>query len=157
MSEQLELDLLSPAATDELGAQLAPLLSGGGVVYLYGDLGAGKTSLARAILKSLGYQGRVKSPTYTLVEPYELEPMTVYHMDLYRLSDPGELEYLGIREMIDETVLCLIEWPDHGAGYISRPDLIIKLEYLSAGRSVTLDANTERGVRILGSMTLASK
>jgi len=121
----------------------------GGVVYLCGDLGAGKTCLARAILAGLGYQGRVKSPTYTLLEPYELETLTVYHMDLYRLSEPEELEFLGIRETMKQTVLSLIEWPDHGLGYVARPDVIIDLAYSGAGRRACLSGKTVKGQRIV--------
>jgi len=149
MIEQLQFELVSLDATTKLGRQLAPLLSGGGIVYLYGDLGAGKTSLARAVLEGLGYKGRVKSPTYTLLEPYELDILTVYHMDLYRLSDPEELEYLGVREMMKQTVLSLIEWPDHGLGYIAPPDLVINLEYFGEGRCIQMNGKTIRGKRIL--------
>lgn len=154
MTEHLQFELASLDATTKLGSRLAPLLRGGGIVYLYGDLGAGKTSLARAVLEGLGYQGRVKSPTYTLVEPYELDALTVYHMDLYRLSDPEELEYLGVREIMQQTVLSLIEWPDHGLGYIASPDLIINLEYSDSGkgRCIQLNGKTIRGKRILNEM-----
>ncbi len=152
MTKQFEL--ASPDATTRLGGQLAPLLRAGGVVYLYGDLGSGKTSLARAVLEGLGYQGRVKSPTYTLVEAYELDVLTVYHMDLYRLSDPEELEYLGVREMIKQSVLSLIEWPDHGLGYITSPDLIINLEYSGKGRWVQLSGKTIHGKDILSGISV---
>ncbi len=153
MSEYLELELISPEATHKLGTELAPLLRSGGVVYLCGDLGAGKTYLARAVLVGLGYQGRVKSPTYTLLEPYELEALTVYHMDLYRLSEPEELEFLGVRETMEQTVLSLIEWPDHGLGYVAHPDLVIDLAYSGDGRRACLSGKTVRGQRILSKMS----
>jgi len=154
MTEHFQFELASLDATTRLGGQLAPLLRVGGVVYLYGDLGAGKTSLARAVLEALGYRGRVKSPTYTLVETYELDVLTVYHMDLYRLSDPEELEYLGVREMMKPSVLSLIEWPGHGLSYIASPDLIINLEYSDQGRCVQLSGKTIHGQSILSEISV---
>jgi tRNA threonylcarbamoyladenosine biosynthesis protein TsaE len=113
------------------------------VVYLLGDLGVGKTTLARGIIKSKGWQGAVKSPTYTLVEPYEFEEFTINHFDLYRLAEPEELEYMGIRDYFNEKTLNLIEWPSKGVGFLPESDLIleltdIELEHGKQGRQLSV-------------------
>ncbi|MBV0934101.1 tRNA (adenosine(37)-N6)-threonylcarbamoyltransferase complex ATPase subunit type 1 TsaE [Marinobacterium weihaiense] len=127
------------------GAQLAQALRGGGVVFLVGDLGMGKTTLSRGILRGCGHAGSVKSPTYTLVEPYETPQGPVFHFDLYRLSDPEELEYLGIRDYFTEKSLCLVEWPDKGAGMLPAADMEIRLSLHGQGRELTLTAQTPKG------------
>src|SRR5210317_681420 len=99
---------------EALGQQLSDPACWRGVVWLQGDLGAGKTTLVRSLLRGLGYPGRVKSPTYTLLEPYELDDRMVYHLDLYRLASPDELEWLGIRDLLTDTDLLLVEWPERG-------------------------------------------
>lgn len=119
------------------------------IVFLYGDLGAGKTTLARGFLRGSGYEGAVKSPTYTLVEPYELNDHKIYHFDFYRVRDADELEYIGIKDYFIPKAICLIEWPDMGAGMLPPPDLSCYIETCSVGRKVKLEAFSERGRAIL--------
>ncbi|MFW1678476.1 tRNA (adenosine(37)-N6)-threonylcarbamoyltransferase complex ATPase subunit type 1 TsaE [Pontibacter sp. JAM-7] len=130
-----------------LGHQLASLCPAG-VVFLEGDLGMGKTTLCRGILQGFGHQGAVKSPTYTLVEPYELNSRQVYHFDLYRLAEPEELEYLGIRDYFDDSSLCLVEWPERGRGILPKPDLIVHLTLDGRGRQAQLQACSEFGQKV---------
>jgi len=145
--------LADEPATLELGRCLAQALSDGGVIYLQGTLGAGKTTLARGLLRGLGHKGAVKSPTYTLVEPYELDGRRVFHFDLYRLADPEELEYMGIRDYFSDQNLCIVEWPDKGAGVIPAADLCISLTAAQSGRDVSLAAATPKGEAILRVMS----
>ena len=120
----------------EFGGKIAEQFPKGGLVFLNGDLGAGKTTLVRGLLRHLGYQGTVKSPTYTLVEPYQIEQRQIYHFDLYRLADPEELEYMGGRDYWNSEALCLIEWPEKALGYLPESDLEIDIEYLDEGRNI---------------------
>jgi len=134
-------ELADDAATEALGAELARRVSTG-TVFLNGTLGAGKTTLVRGWLRALGHQGAVKSPTYTLVEPYRLNDVDVYHFDLYRLSDPEELEYSGGRDYFAPTCLSLVEWPEKGAGMLPVPVLTIELEVVDTARRALLHWST---------------
>lgn len=130
---------------EALGAALGRALGFRGVVYLDGDLGAGKTTFSRGLIRSLGHSGAVKSPTFTLVEPYELQAGTVYHFDLYRLVDPEELEFLGIRDYFTPDSLCLIEWPEKGAGVLPSSDVTITIAAEGEGRRLHLAGNSTHG------------
>lgn len=136
-------------ATEQLGHTLSQALTSGMVVYLEGVLGAGKTTLTRGLLAGFGYSGTVKSPTYTLVEPYEFEEFTVYHFDLYRLADPEELDYMGIRDYFTDTSIAIIEWPARGAGFIAAPDLIVRLEVERGARRAYLQSQSPRGLQLI--------
>ena len=146
----MDKSLDSEAATINLGRLLAPALDAAGVIFLSGGLGAGKTTLCRGLLRGLGYDGAVKSPTFTLVEPYELERGSVYHFDLYRLAHPDELDYLGAEDYFAAEALCLIEWPERGAGFLRTPDLELTLTVTSENsRQVQLRAQTLKGERAM--------
>lgn len=149
MAQNMQVALLDEAATVALGRRLAPALTAGAVVFLEGDLGLGKTTLSRGIITALGHKGAVKSPTYTLVEPYDLSAVKVYHFDLYRLSDPEELELLGAREYFDEGSVCLVEWSIRGQGFLPKPDLQIELNVSDDGRIASLRAFSRRGESVL--------
>lgn len=141
--QHCERVLADEAATTALGAQLAELPAGG-LVHLQGPLGAGKTTLVRGMLRALGHQGSVRSPTYTLVEPYQVGAVAVAHLDLYRLGDPEELEELGIRDYFEAGTWLLVEWPERGVGVLPAPDLVIRLQVEGSGRRALLAAESPR-------------
>lgn len=136
-----------PAESDTLalGAELAPCLEPGLVVYLAGELGAGKTTLARGILRGLGYTGKVKSPSFALVELYKVSRLYLYHFDFYRFTNPRELGEAGFREYFNPDTVCLVEWPENAAGAVPAADIRITIKVAGSGRQVEIDADTETG------------
>lgn len=133
-------------ATEAAGAALARAVRGqGGLITLAGELGAGKTTLVRGLLRGLGHVGAVRSPTYTLLEPYELADTVVWHLDLYRVAAADELDAIGLREAFDGSVLMLVEWPERAGAALPVADLRLTLAYDGDGRSLAAAAGTERG------------
>ena len=153
----LEFDLPDEASTTDLGAALAELLDGHGTVFLDGELGAGKTTLSRGMLRAMGHTGAVKSPTFTLVEPYVIGRHKIYHFDLYRLEDPEELEYIGFDDFFEGEPLCLIEWPEKGLGYLPECDLLVELTRKGLGRSARIESKTKRGELMLTELIKTKK
>ncbi len=146
----MEQIIKTEAQMEALGARIAVTCATiGGCVYLNGELGAGKTTLVRGLLRRLGHQGPVKSPTFTLVEPYELNNKCIYHFDLYRVTDVNELELIGLRDYFVPGNLCLVEWPERGEGLLPTADLRIDIRYAEAGRWVRCDALTAPGKLML--------
>lgn len=136
-------------ATLALGRDLAKALPGGLVAFLHGDLGAGKTTFARAFLRALGVGERVKSPTYSLVEGYDVGDRRAFHLDLYRIADPGELEWLGLDSLAEPGAIVLVEWPERGAGALPPVDLELHFRHADGGRAVRLEARTPMGRRLV--------
>jgi tRNA threonylcarbamoyladenosine biosynthesis protein TsaE len=128
--------------TEQFGAELWAELPSKCLIFLHGDLGAGKTTLVRGFLRAAGYTGAVKSPTYTLVEEYAIAGRRIYHFDLYRVADPEELEWIGIRDYFDQDCVCFIEWPDMGKGFLPEPDRVITLSVEGAGRSLDMSISS---------------
>lgn len=152
--DSLTIDLPDEEATLAAGHALAQCLQAGMTVYLQGDLGAGKTTLSRGLLRGLGHQGRVKSPTYTLVEPYSLAKAEVYHFDLYRFADPDEWFETGFDEYFHPQSLVLIEWPDKAAGLTPPPDLTLSLAVQNTGRVLQLFSHTDTGRTCLNTLSI---
>lgn len=168
-AQSITLELIDEAAMLQFGNRIAAAISWaldqtlGNVspekivepallIALQGDLGAGKTTLSRGLLIGLGHVGAVKSPTYTLVEPYELEMGQVCHFDFYRLQDPEELEYMGFRDYLVESRLCLVEWPERGAGFLPEADMLIEIVQLYQGRKLTLSGQSQQAKKILSQL-----
>ncbi len=135
--------------TQQFAGELAAVISAPVWVELQGPLGAGKTTLTRFVLRALGHKGTVKSPTYTLVEPYDLAGYRFFHFDLYRLSDPEELEYLGLRDYPGDNVMAFIEWPSKGKGFLPEMDMSIEIQFNQSSRIFELIANSEKGHKII--------
>ncbi|MBZ9538659.1 tRNA (adenosine(37)-N6)-threonylcarbamoyltransferase complex ATPase subunit type 1 TsaE [Modicisalibacter tunisiensis] len=148
----MDISLPDEAAQVAFGEALGRALAGRGRLYLEGELGAGKTTLTRGILRAYGHQGAVKSPTYTLVEPYTLPAARVNHFDLYRLGDPEELEFIGGRELLDDAGLSVVEWPSRGEGFLPVADLVVTLRVAAAGRLARLQAGTEHGRAVIAAL-----
>jgi len=147
---RVAVDLPDESAMAALAERLAPAVGGGGVLFLRGDLGAGKTTFARALLRALGVGERIKSPTYSLIETYRVPAVApaeraIHHLDLYRIADPGELEWLGLPDLCGESSLLLVEWPERGGDALPGADLLVDLAYAERGRRAVLHALTPRG------------
>ena len=162
---RVQVELLGEAAMLQFGVRLAEAIEKNLaddaepanskqalLIALQGDLGAGKTTLSRGILNALGHVGSVKSPTYTLVEPYDLSLGQVCHFDFYRLADPEELEYMGFQDYLADSRLCLIEWPQRGAGFLPEADILIDIVQCKNGRQVTLSGSSAVAIKILGQL-----
>jgi tRNA threonylcarbamoyladenosine biosynthesis protein TsaE len=146
---RISLLLADENATLALATRLAARLQPGMVIYLHGDLGAGKTCLVRGVLNALGFSGRVKSPTYTLLEPYHAAGLDLRHFDLYRLQDENEWELAGFRDEFDGKSIFFIEWPEKASSFIPPADLEIRLDILQEGRRANINGNTSIGLACL--------
>ncbi len=143
---ELSLLLEDEAAQIALAEKVANVLDGSFILLLSGDLGTGKTTFARSFIHASGFDGVVKSPTYTLVEPYPVSNQRIcYHFDLYRLGEPEELEFIGVRDYFNETDVCLIEWPEKAAGFLPPADWKCEFEYLKKGRNLKISALSDKG------------
>lgn len=137
------------AEQEALGRRLAQYCLPPCVIYLMGDLGTGKTTLARGFLRGLGYTGNVKSPTYTLMEPYDIDDRVCYHFDLYRLVDAEELEYLGLEDLLTPVGVWLVEWPDKGRGGLPSADLVVSISHEDGARRITFEPISEKATGII--------
>lgn len=151
--DRLTVPLPDERATEALGAGLARSCPPAAVIYLEGDLGAGKTTLARGFLRALGHHGRVKSPTYSLLETYDTRAGRAYHLDLYRLADPEETRWLGLDELESEPGIVLVEWPGNGAGGLPAPDLVVALRHAGQGREASLEGHGEAAAGMLAGVS----
>jgi len=160
MGNNFTLDLADEAATIDFGVALAKAIAPNLTIYLHGDLGAGKTTLVRGLLHGLGYVGKVKSPTYTLVEPYEMldshaAPLNVYHFDLYRFNDEEEWEAAGFRDYFNAQSVCLVEWPEKAGHILPVPDIEISLGIKGAGRVIHVSALSLHGQKCIKHIKLS--
>jgi tRNA threonylcarbamoyladenosine biosynthesis protein TsaE len=149
----VERPVASVAEMEALGAKLATQVGNVRLVNIHGPLGAGKTTLVRGMLRGLGHAGAVKSPTFTLVEPYTFGNLHFYHFDLYRLNDPGELEFLGVRDYLDGNGVCVVEWAERAQGVLPSPDVDIMIEPTETGRMVRIMTLTPQGDVLLKALT----
>lgn len=149
MNQRVSLYLKDESQTEAIGQKIAQIIHPGLVIYLQGQLGAGKTALARSLIRALGHQGKVKSPTYALVELYTISRLNLYHFDLYRFDNPEEWLDAGFAEYVKPDTICLIEWPEKGGALIPQPDLTISLEISGEGRQIEIEAHTETGDKCL--------
>ena len=149
MSSVWQLQSLDEAQLTQLAARLAHTLEAGGIIFLQGDLGAGKTTFARALLRGLGVAERIKSPTYSLIESYAVDAVRAHHLDLYRIADAGELEWLGLDDLMDDTSLLLVEWPERAAGALPGKDLLLQLSHRDDRRDLRASAHSARGEQLL--------
>ncbi len=155
-STSMTLNIDSTEKMENLGQLLYDACQQKGtIVYLSGNLGAGKTTLVRGFLRAMGYQGKVKSPTYTLVEPYEIKSIPLYHFDFYRLNSAQELEYMGIRDYFQADAICLVEWPEKANAALAPGDIEITISIIEDQREVNIKANTQRGKDVLGRLKTA--
>lgn len=159
--QHYKTSLIDEEATQALGKSLARCLQAGLTIYLHGDLGAGKTALTRALLHGAGHQGKVKSPTYTLAEPYQItlndKACKVMHFDLYRMSSPEEFIEAGFRDEFNANTICIIEWPEKAEGLLPRPDLDIYLSIPTEGRDVEIQAHSDAGQTCLSKLHFAPR
>ncbi len=147
----------SPEAMEMLGRELARIAFAGMQIHLSGDLGAGKTTLVRGFLRGLGHTDTVKSPTYTLVESYNLGTFTIYHFDFYRVRHPDEIELIGFRDYRSDTAICLIEWPEKAGQRIDLPDILIKFTLDADVRKLEINSCTDKGNLLISKLTSWSK
>ena len=151
----LTITVADAAAMESLGGAVGDALrGGGGLLALRGELGTGKTTFARGLLRRLGVEGSIRSPTYTLIEPYEIAGRAVYHLDLYRVAAPGELDFMGVRDLLEEGALVLVEWPERGGRSMPGGDVELALSHAAPGRVVALCGRTAVGNALLGALTL---
>ena len=148
----MSIFLKDEQATLEFGQKLARHCPSGMNIYLHGDLGAGKTTLVRGLIHYFLPAAKVKSPTYTLVEPYSVQGRTLYHFDLYRINNTRELEDIGLRDYFDQSACCLVEWPEHGGHFLGEPDILIQIKHADPGRNLKLTAKTPDGVAVLAGL-----
>lgn len=153
-SQSVSFELADESAMYRLGNRLAQCFRAGLLITLRGELGMGKTTLARGILRGLGHTGSVKSPTYAVLEPYDMAFGRVYHFDFYRLADPEELEFLGFRDYLLDAHLCLVEWPEQGEGYLGSADVDVGITQFRQGRRLTFKGLSDAGVEVLARLTL---
>lgn len=150
----MQRDGLDEAALAALAIRLVPALSGGLVIHLHGDLGAGKTTFARALLQAAGVGERVKSPTYSLIESYQVDGQPIHHLDLYRLADPEEVEWLGLPDLADADAVILIEWPRRGGAHVPRADVDVTLSHAGDRRDLAMAGLTTRGLNAIAMLNI---